>query len=199
VLTTSSASREDPMVASQGEPGARRLHIGGRRRAEGWEIMDAIARSEVDHVGDAADLSRFADATFAQLYASHVLEHFDYAGPLDATLREWHRVLEPGGRLHLSVPDLATCCRLFVDPTLNVDERFHVVRIIFGGHVDSSDYHQNGFDEALLRVWIARAGFKEVDRVDDLGLFDDTSRLRFRGVPISLNVIARKAGAAVLR
>jgi predicted SAM-dependent methyltransferase len=45
----------------------RKLHIGGHERREGWEILDANAGPLVDHVGDAGDLSRFADGSFAEL------------------------------------------------------------------------------------------------------------------------------------
>jgi len=61
-------------------------------------VLDANPGPFVDHVGDAGDLSRFETGTFAAVYASHVLEHFDYKDGLVAALREWNRVLAPGGR-----------------------------------------------------------------------------------------------------
>jgi predicted SAM-dependent methyltransferase len=95
--------------------GMRRLHIGGKVAAPGWEVMNAIPGPHVDHIGDAADLSRFADRTFSVIYASHVVEHFDYQNELTRTLREWHRVLAPGGLLHVSVPDLDILCRMMLE------------------------------------------------------------------------------------
>ena len=53
----------------------RKLHIGGWVRTSGWEVIDANPGPNVDHVGDAGDLSRFDTATFTDIYASHVLEH----------------------------------------------------------------------------------------------------------------------------
>ena len=70
----------------------RKLHIGGQVKAAGWEILDANAGPIVDHVANAHDLSLFPDQTFERIYASHVVEHFDYDGDLVATLTEWHRV-----------------------------------------------------------------------------------------------------------
>jgi len=55
-----------------------RLHIGGKKADPEWEIFDALERDHVDHVGNAADLSRFSDGEFQTIYASHVLEHFPY-------------------------------------------------------------------------------------------------------------------------
>jgi len=174
--------------------GERRLHIGGVSRVDGWEILNVVPGPSVDHVGNAADLRRFPDGTFAALYSSHVLEHLDYKGELQAGLREWQRVLAPGGKLYVSVPDLAVLARLFLAEGLGMEQRFMVVRMIFGGHVDAHDYHQMGFDFDLLANVLREAGFAGVERVADFGLFDDTSRVLYAGVPISLNVIARKPG-----
>ena len=38
------------------------------------------------------------------------------------------------------------------------------------------------------------AGFPYVDRVERFGMFNDTSNTQMRGVQISLNVVATKAG-----
>lgn len=178
--------------APQGE---RRLHIGGVARAEGWEVLNALPGPSVDHVGEAADLRRFADGTFAALYGSHVLEHLDFTGELQAGLREWRRVLAPGGKLYVSVPDLAVLAKLFLSAGLPAEQRFTVVRMILGGHVDAYDYHRMAFDFELLAAFLHEAGFVAIERVADLGMFDDTSRLVFAGVPISLNAIARAPGA----
>jgi predicted SAM-dependent methyltransferase len=175
-------------------PGERRLHIGGVVRAAGWEVLNAVAGPAVDHVGSAADLRRFADGTFAALYSSHVLEHLDYKGELQAGLREWHRVLAPSGTLYVSVPDLGVLARLILTDGLSLEQRFMVVRMIFGGHVDPHDYHQMGFDFEVLAAFLREAGFVAIERVADLGLFDDTSRTVYAGVPISLNVVALRPG-----
>jgi predicted SAM-dependent methyltransferase len=76
---------------------------------------------------------------------------------LQAGLREWHRVLAPGGRLYVSVPDLAVLAKLFLTEGLSLDDRLFVVRMIFGGHVDAHDYHQMGFDLDLLATFLREA------------------------------------------
>ena len=67
------ASRMVVKDAKRGIPqtGSRKLHIGGKLSAAGWEILNVFDGPNVDHVGDAVDLSRFDDATFAEVYASH--------------------------------------------------------------------------------------------------------------------------------
>jgi predicted SAM-dependent methyltransferase len=123
----------------------RKLHIGGQVRTPGWEVLDANPGPCVDHVANASDLRIFQDNSFEQIYASHVVEHFDYRDQLVETLKEWCRVLMPAGTVYVSVPDLDTLARLFVDRSLlSGQDRFLVMRMIFGGHIDKHDYHLVG-------------------------------------------------------
>jgi predicted SAM-dependent methyltransferase len=178
----------------------RRLHIGGLIRAPGWEVLNITAGAHVDHVGNARDLSHFEDGSFAVVYASHTLEHFDYTADLEKSLKEWGRVLVPGGTLYVSVPDLETLAKLLlVKEDLTIDERFLVMRMIFGGHIDAHDYHLVGLNEEFLGFFLTRAGFSDLRRVQSFGFFQDTSELLFKGIPISLNVVATKPGAAPSR
>lgn len=170
----------------------RKLHIGGQVRQDGWEIIDALSRPEVDHLGNAQDLSRFPDGTFQDLYASHVIEHFDYNGPLQAALKEWHRVLSPTGCLYLSFPDLAILTRIYASGKLNLGQRYHVMRMIFGGHIDAFDYHLVGLDQEIMSSMLREVGFSSIQRVKDFGLFQDTSRQAFAGVSISCNLVIFK-------
>jgi predicted SAM-dependent methyltransferase len=172
----------------------RRLHIGGREKRAGWEIVNINPGPDVDHVLDAADLTSFADGSVEEIYASHVVEHFDYKDRLVKTLQEWHRVLAPGGALRISVPDLDVLAQLLLQrQRLDVNQRFHVMRMIFGGHVDAHDYHLVGLNAEFLAGFLQAAGFGSVTRVARHGLFRDTSDMIFAGTPISLNVVAVKA------
>ncbi len=172
--------------------GPRRLHIGGREAHPDWEVMDALPGEHVDHVGNAADLSRFADGTFDALYASHVLEHFGYQQELPQVLREWQRVLAPGGTLYISVPDLEALCSLFTSGDLSPDDRFMAMRMIFGGQTTDYDFHKAGYDEGILRGFLTEAGFVDIRKVENFDLFQDTSTMAFHGKPVSLNMVARK-------
>ena len=172
----------------------RKLHIGGWVRTPGWEVIDANPGPHVDHVGNAKDLSRFETATFTDIYASHVLEHFDFKDEIFTTLIEWRRVLVPGGTLHVSVPDMDVLARLFVEREhLSKADRFLVMRMIFGGHMDQYDYHLVGLNDEFLADLLDKTGFTDIQRVEDLGLFEDTSRYAFHGVRISLNMTAVKS------
>lgn len=169
-----------------------RLHIGGEAAKPGWTIVNIQAGPHVDVVGTCTDLSRFENSSVVEIYASHVLEHLGYLDEMPLALKEFRRVLKPGGRLMLSVPDLAVLCRLFLDERLDMESRFHVMRIMFGGQMDPYDYHKAGMTADFMTDYLTVAGFRDVERVDGFGLFEDTSTLTVAGVPISLNMQAVK-------
>jgi predicted SAM-dependent methyltransferase len=163
-------------------------------RKAGWTNLNVQPGPAVDIVGTCTDLSRFADGSVAEIYASHVLEHLTYADELLKAVAEFHRVLEPGGRLMASVPDFELLCRLFSAPGLTAQQRFDIMRMIFGGQTDPHDYHKAGITFEFLDAYLRHAGFAEVRRVEEFGLFEDASRMRVGGQLISLNVQALKAG-----
>ena len=173
--------------------GTLRLHIGGQTANPDWKILDVRPGPLVDFVGRCTDLSRFDDDSVAEIYASHVIEHLGYQTELETTLREFHRVLIDGSGLRISVPDLATLCSLYLDTGLDDAERFHVMRMMFGGQINAADFHRVGLDETSLARYLKKCGFANIVRVANFGLFEDASSLTFKGRAISLNLQARKA------
>jgi predicted SAM-dependent methyltransferase len=177
-------------LAAQTEP--LRLHIGGKQWKEGWRILNIQPGEDVDFVGDCCDLGQFADGSVHEVYASHVLEHLGYQTDLPRALSEIARVLKPGGSAMISVPDFEVLCRQFLDPGATPAERFHTMRMAFGGQIDKHDFHFVGLSDELLRSYLYRAGFARVERVKSFDLFRDASVLEVGGRAISLNVIAYK-------
>jgi predicted SAM-dependent methyltransferase len=174
----------------------RRLHIGGHVRKAGWEVLDANPGLHVDHVSNVTDLSRFQTETFSEVYASHVLEHFDFKDELLAALKEWHRVLMPEGMLHISVPDPGRTGTIVFGSTTAIYRRpLYGHDDDFGGHVDRYDYHVVGLNEEFLRRFLHAAGFATVARVPEFGICHDTSTMKFKGTSISLDVTALKAAS----
>jgi SAM-dependent methyltransferase len=74
-------------------------------QAEGWVNVDSDDVLEPDVCDDAlCYLSDLADGAAHEIYMGHLLEHFDYEDG-QALLRECYRVLVPGGRLGVVVPN----------------------------------------------------------------------------------------------
>lgn len=104
---------------------------------------------QVDHVCNADDLP-FADNTVDEIRAVDVWEHFSYRDS-QRVLTEWARVLRPGGRMFVQVPDAHRMMHGFlVDPERWVTPEFAgqppIVSIawrILGGH-DDGEYADAG-------------------------------------------------------
>jgi len=171
-----------------------KLHIGGREPNLEWKIFDIESRPEVDFIGNASNLNQFADDSIEAIYTSHVLEHFYYGlgNELIATLSEWHRVLKPGGKLYISVPNLQVLCWLFIHPNLMPLERHQIMRMMFGGQTNEHDVHKVGFDADILALYLEEVGFTQYTQVQEFGFFNDCSSMRLLDTLISLNMIATK-------
>ncbi|MFB2881303.1 class I SAM-dependent methyltransferase [Floridanema aerugineum] len=171
-----------------------KLHIGGTETHPDWKILDVEARPEVDFVGNAANLEQFADNSIEAIYASHVLEHFHHGlnNELLNTLKEWYRVLQPGGKLYISVPNLRVLCWLYLNDKLSVYDRYYLMAVMFGGQKNEYDVHKVGFDLEILSIFLREVGFINWTKVESFGFFNDTSIMRVENTLISLNVIATK-------
>src|SRR5579859_3645537 len=71
-----------------------------------------------------------ADASVDEVRASHVLEHYPH-GQIGAVVAEWARVLKPGGKLKIAVPDFAKVAEAYLNGAQMPTESF-----IMGGQVD---------------------------------------------------------------
>lgn len=169
-----------------------RLHIGGKEVRDGWKIFNVVPGPGVDYIGHCCDLSALPTESCCEVYASHVLEHLGYNGELQRSLTEIRRVLQPRGTLRISVPDLDVLCRFFLDRKLTIEERFLVMRMMYGGRMDQHDVHYVGLSFEFLAVFLNDAKFSDVRRVEQFGIFNDASGLLFKGELISLNVEAHK-------
>lgn len=100
----------------------------------------SVGPSTVQLGGDCRNLSWFRDNALDYVYSSHVLEDFP-EHETAAILREWTRVIRPGGRLILLLPDqeryLAYCWRSGqVNPDGIVGNPYHSIATFSSRYVD---------------------------------------------------------------
>lgn len=175
-----------------------KLHLGcGKRHIPGFTHIDAVEYPHVDHVATIDNLSFIQNASVDLIYTCHVLEHFRRKD-VARVLREWWRVLIPGGTLRVSVPDFARLCDVY-QKTQDLNQ---VIGPIFGRQDYLYNIHYNVFDETSLRALLTDCGFGTVRRYDWRGTehasIDDYSQAyvphmdKVNGMLISLNVEATK-------
>lgn len=162
-------------------------------RIDGFTNVDIRKLEGVDIVCDVKKLD-FPDNSIEEIYASHVLEHFHYIETLDV-LKEWYRVLVPGGKIYIGVPDLEVMAGLITIYGM-CD---WVEAVIYGSSEYIEAKHQAGFGFSTLKNKMEKAGFINIRRVDSFNLTKrDATSLNVTinntplGIFISLNVIAQK-------
>ena len=90
-----------------------RLNLGcGRMVLDGWFNVDVVANAKAPRPPEMlCDIRAvpLAAACADEVMAIHVLEHF-YRWEVEDVLTEWARLLAPGGRMILEMPDLNLAC-----------------------------------------------------------------------------------------
>ncbi len=109
--------------------------------------LGGLALVEADYIGDAETLSVIPDAKYDFLVSAHVIEHM--RNPIEA-LKQWFRVLKPGGFLYLIVPDkritfdsrrarttLPHIIHDYIEPSLERDFEHYLDYAIFVNNADT--------------------------------------------------------------
>ena len=151
-----------------------KLNIGaGDKKLPGFTPIDRKLGTEAYPLP-----ASIADDSVEEVRASHVLEHFPFKKVL-LVLQDWYRVLKPGGRMRIAVPDFDKIVDMKGDP-----KRF---AYLMGGQSDENDFHQSVFTKEMLSQALTEAGLVNVQEWESDGL--DTSRH-----PVSLNLEGYKPG-----
>jgi len=151
-----------------------RLHLGcGSRYMPGWLNVDGNGALNVDLRWDIRIAFPFDSGSCQLIYSEHVLEHL-VREDADKLLAECHRLLEPGGRIRIGVPDAELYLRAYTEGRTEfftglshlggaVNELTHPIDVInqmfrMGGA------HQFAWDSVALASALERAGFSDIER-----------------------------------
>ena len=134
---------------------------------------------------------KFKDNSFDLVYASHILEHFNKVKVLKV-LKEWVRVLKPGGILRISVPSFDNLSLIYkIDK--NID---NISGPLMGGQTYKDNFHYEIFNQKKLIKLLTNAGLEAIHPWDFRrtihSKYWDFSQATTNEIPISLNLEGRK-------
>lgn len=181
-----------------------KLHLGcWHRNFPGFTNVDICDLPHIHYNSSIDKLPFIEDASVEYIYCSHALEYYDRFQAI-GVLKEWYRVLKPGGMLRVAVPDF--------DKLLLVYSQTKDLKSILGplfgrmtieGKSDNNFiYHKTVYNFNLLKDLLQDTGFLNIELYDwkqtEHHMFDDHSQAYFphldkeNGLLISLNIQCEK-------
>lgn len=159
-----------------------KLNLGcGLTSKEGYISIDINPALKPDVVHDCSiPPMPFKDKRFVEIYAESVLEHLLVSNQCgDPTtsdawlenkyidiLKDWLRILKPGGVLKVKVPDFTGLVSLYhkeVVVAKDTRRQIPIIRVMHGGQDRNiNQTHKFGFDKDLLSEWFRKAGFEKI-------------------------------------
>lgn len=140
-----------------------KLNLGcGTDYQEGYVNVDMYSDSQVDARFDISAVP-YEDNSVDEIRAYHVIEHFDYK-QAHLVLKEWHRVLKPGGTIRIETPDFLESCKDFI--TADEDRRWKLYGHFFSEAWRPGFVHKFLFIESELHKALTWAGFTDIVRLE---------------------------------
>jgi predicted SAM-dependent methyltransferase len=135
------------------------LHLGcGNTHLENHINIDWRKTSATDVVCDIRRLP-YPDDSVSLIATYHVIEHLS-RHDLPRALKDWHRVLSPGGKLVIEYPDFDELVKKYLDG----DER--QLDGIFALQRFQGDYHLFGYNFKRLKRLLESSGFTDIRQED---------------------------------
>ena len=110
---------------------------------EGFINIDIDPSVNPDVVADSMELP-YPDNSVDEIYAGHLLEHV--TSP-DKALKEWYRVLRPGGRITITVPDTQKALEMFNNGGISYDL---LTQVVYGATDRDQQNHAHVYTETIL-------------------------------------------------
>jgi predicted SAM-dependent methyltransferase len=182
-----------------------KAHLGcWHRFIPGFVHVDLCDMPHIDHKSSIDQLPFFTNDSVELIYCSHAFEYFDRE-QARAVLKEWLRVLAPGGLLRLAVPDFDSLVKVYrqTGQLGRILGPLYGRMNIFTSEGATTLYHKTTYDEMSLAELLLEMGFVEPQRWNwretEHALIDDHSQAYFphmqkdTGLLVSLNMQARKS------
>jgi predicted SAM-dependent methyltransferase len=172
--TRMQCSRRAEEWRARGFRGAKLDICGGRNPLNPGEYLnvDVVPLPKVDIVFDIRGRFPFEDGTIAEIFSAATLEHFRRHDQ-EHILREFFRVLRPGGILRVSTPDLGAIARgILAGEDLAVINQ-HLFGKYKSEETEDYDLHRWMFPAEAMMELLRAIGFTATERIPmDIGLHD---------------------------
>lgn len=140
------------------------LHLGaGSTKLPGMINCDQFD-PEADKKVDAVQLDSFLNDTVDLIETHHMIEHLSFSEAAKA-LREWYRVLRPGGIVVLTCPDFTRVCIRWLKYTFLYPVRprpkklEYILKMALGSQEHEGMFHKSAYDARHLRYVFSEVGF----------------------------------------
>ncbi|GAI82017.1 unnamed protein product [marine sediment metagenome] len=139
----------------------RRLNMGcqldKKPQDEGWVNIDCRPECEPDLVHDLVYPLPYEDNSVDEILAKDILEHLSWRKVPDV-LKDWLRVLKPGGEIYIQTPDLAMIAHYILIGKLWTWKQ--ISYWIYGEQNVKENGHMSGFTTPTLARLITEVGFR---------------------------------------
>lgn len=133
-----------------------------------WHTLDARPLPGLTYCQDAVDLSNIPDESYELIVARDVIEHIGWRD-VPKALREWLRVLIPGGRAHIETPNAYELLPILLESEAarrarvrNESHYEQFNRTLFGHQDYPENSHKSYFTPRWLKELMLEAGFASV-------------------------------------
>jgi predicted SAM-dependent methyltransferase len=128
-----------------------KLLLGEPQKKEGYTTVDIFGSPDLVHDLD-KPLSFLDDESVDVIEGYHLLEHLKRP---DIPVKDWYRVLRPGGKVIMETPDALECMKKII-----AGENVELMKKYLWGNQDRvGQYHYWGWDKEELTQVFDEAGF----------------------------------------
>lgn len=171
-----------PVETAAVPSGPRKLEIGsGLNPQPGYEHLDV--RPDLPHLEHVHDINQplpFDEGTFDEILSRSCLEHVSWR-EIKRILTDWRRVLKPGGKVKIWMPDFEYLCRMYLNGQADEHLDGDYVAIaedllggftpatwalikMFAGQDYPANFHAAVYDFDSFARLLESAGFERVER-----------------------------------
>jgi predicted SAM-dependent methyltransferase len=174
------------VTARNVQPAQPRLHLGcGKRHISGWLNID-LSGSDYD-IDLASGRLPWRSSVFDTVVSQHLIEHLELERELLPLLGEVYRVMKPGGDLWISTPDMEKIAQIYNAGAIEMLKADRLERFpdypfsayndmpaqqIVNHYFHQLGQHKNLVDFSLLAWALNRAGFTQINRVNEADLLE---------------------------